>query len=35
MKAIYVTCMSGVVFNIIHNVPFTGGVDEQGNVRWL
>ena len=27
--------MSGVVFDIIHNVPFTGGIDESGNVRWL
>ena len=24
MKAIYITCVSGVVYDVIHNVPFVG-----------
>jgi len=27
--------MSGIVFDIIHNVPWTGGLDEHGNVIWM
>eukprot|EP01016_Furgasonia_blochmanni_P021687 TRINITY_DN2387_c0_g1_i15.p2 TRINITY_DN2387_c0_g1~~TRINITY_DN2387_c0_g1_i15.p2 ORF type:complete len:276 (+),score=65.29 TRINITY_DN2387_c0_g1_i15:1582-2409(+) len=31
---VYVICMGGVVYNIIHNVPFTG-VDKHGNTEWF
>lgn len=31
---IYCICMSGIVYNIIHNVPFTT-VDKNGNLEWL
>ena len=30
---IYVICIAGLVYNIIHNVPFTS-VDSKGNVEW-
>lgn len=30
---IYIICMSGIVYNIIHNVPFTN-VDKNGNLEW-
>jgi len=30
---IYFVCMSGVVYNIIHNVPFTN-IDRAGNFEW-
>jgi len=30
---IYFICMSGVVYNIIHNVPFTN-IDRSGNFEW-
>lgn len=32
--AIYAICMSGVVYNIIHNIPFTT-MDRNGNVEWI
>jgi oligosaccharyltransferase complex subunit gamma len=30
---IYVICIAGLVYNIIHNVPFTS-VDSKGNIEW-
>lgn len=33
IKFIYVICMSGVVYNILHNVPFTT-VNDKGEVIW-
>jgi oligosaccharyltransferase complex subunit gamma len=30
---VYVICIAGLVYNIIHNVPFTS-VDKQGKVEW-
>jgi len=30
---IYFICMAGVVYNIIHNVPFTN-IDRSGNFEW-
>lgn len=31
---VYFICMSGIVYNIIHQVPFTN-VDKNGNVEWF
>jgi oligosaccharyltransferase complex subunit gamma len=31
---VYFICMSGIVYNIIHNVPFNN-VDRDGNVEWF
>jgi oligosaccharyltransferase complex subunit gamma len=30
---VYVVCIAGLVYNIIHNVPFTS-VDSKGNIEW-
>ena len=31
---IYGTCMGGVVYNILHNTPFTN-IDNDGNFEWF
>jgi len=31
--SIYVICMAGVVYNIIHGIPFTN-IDRNGNFEW-
>jgi len=31
--AIFITCLAGVVYNIIHGVPFFS-VDKKGGVEW-
>jgi len=34
MEIIYAICMAGVVYNIIHDVPFTN-IDRNGNFEWF
>lgn len=31
---VYFICMSGIVYNILHNVPFNN-IDKNGNVEWI